>query len=323
MNRIISRAYNMSLSDFVYSVQKRFLASQLEARQGRTANKITSQLRNAFSVYKTPNLKNVSPEEFSGYIQSQIGVIDAKVEGYRETELDQQRDLSVKFHWGHNHDFGSFKMEGQMGDRHIHLLANFVSLFPITLEDFNDKSVLDIGCWTGGTTLLLAALGTEVFAIEEVKKYAEIVSYMIRSFGIDNRVTVHPMSVYDCNSDEFNDRFDIVYFPGVIYHLSDPVLALRILYNALKMDGTILIESAGINVSKPYCQFWGNRSIQKDGESGWAWFWPSPTALQRMMKEAGFDETKTLWYQGRVYGYAKKTRQVGICRAGLSDRNIG
>jgi precorrin-6B methylase 2 len=71
-----------------------------------------------------------------------------------------------------------------MGDRHINLLANFIDLFPVSLEDFRYKYVFDIGCWTGGTTLLLAALAKKVYAIEEVKKYAEIVSFLLRSFDL-------------------------------------------------------------------------------------------------------------------------------------------
>jgi len=102
--------------------------------------------------------------------------------------------------------------------------------------------------------------------------------------------------------------------------LSDPIVALRILYNALKIGGVILIESAGINTIEPYCRFWGNKTVQKTPDSGWAWFWPSPSALSRMMREAGFDQVNTLWHRPseRIYGYGKKVSQVGICKAGLS-----
>ena len=147
-------------------------------------------LQRKFEIYKTCNLKGISSEEFARSIQSRIGVIDAEIEGYSEDEIEQQRDLSIKFHWGHNHDFGDFKLDGRMGDRHINLLANFTTLFPVSLEDFKDKQVLDIGCWTGGTTLLLASLAKKIHAIEEVKKYAETVSFLSKSFDISDRVSV-------------------------------------------------------------------------------------------------------------------------------------
>lgn len=294
-------------------------------------NKLTvsEKLQKRFRIYQTSNLLSIGKEEFSQYIQSKIGVIDAQHEGYSDDELERQRDLSIKFYWGHNHDFGDFKIKGRMGDRHINLLANFIDFFPITIEDFRDKNVFDIGCWTGGTTLLLASLGSKIFAIEEVKKYAETVSYLSKSFGIDARVSVKSMSVYGCNSEEFHDRFDIVYFPGVIYHLSDPLLALRILFNSLKNGGIILIESAGINSEEPVCRFdgslqYGPGTKERLNRSGWSWFIPSPTALYRMMQEAGFDEIETRWHNGanRVYGYGMKTSQVGICKAGLSTPGI-
>lgn len=290
---------------------------------------ITDALKKKFEIYTTSNLKGITPEEFLRSIQSRIGMVDARIEGYSEDEIEQQRDLSVKFHWGHNHDFGEFKLEGRMGDRHIDLLANFIALFPVAIEDFKGKNVFDIGCWTGGTTLLLAAIAKKVFAIEEVKKYAETVSFLLKSFDIADRVSVNSLSIYGCNSEEFYDQFDIVYFPGVIYHLSDPVLALRILFNSLKTGGFILVESAGINEDKPFCRFDGSliyRSGTKEelNRGGWNWFIPSPSALYRMMREAGFDEIQTRWHDrtSRIYGFGRKLSQAGICKAGLSVSTI-
>jgi 2-polyprenyl-3-methyl-5-hydroxy-6-metoxy-1,4-benzoquinol methylase len=290
---------------------------------------ILRELRQRFEFYRTPNLTGISTRDFVQYIQSQIGKIDEQSEGYSKKELDRQRDLSIKFHWGHNHDFGEFSLEGKMGDRHIELLANFTTLFEVSLKDFEKKDVFDIGCWTGGTTLLLASLGSKVYAIEEVNKYADVATFLAESFGVEDRVTVNTMSLYDCNSKEFHERFDIVYFPGVIYHLSDPLIALRILFNSLRLNGIILVESAGINQVEPLCRFAGSLihgkgTKERLDRSGWNWFVPSPSALFRMMREAGFEENKTLWHHAtkRVYGYGRKVSQVAICKAGLSVPNI-
>jgi SAM-dependent methyltransferase len=286
-------------------------------------------LQQKFSVFTTAHLKGITPEEFSRSIQARIGTLDAQIEGYSEDEIEQQRDLSIMYHWGHNHDFGDFRLDGRMGDRHFKLLTNFLTLFPVSIEDFKGKYVFDIGCWTGGTTLLLATLADRVCAIEEVKKYAETVSFLSESFGISDTVSVKPLSIYECNTDEFYDQFDIVYFPGVIYHLSDPLLSLRILYNSLKVGGFILVESAGIQVEEPYCRFdgsliWHSGTRERMDRGGWNWFMPSPSALYRMMREAGFDEIQTIWHDGtnRVYGYGRKVSKVGICKAGLSVPDI-
>jgi len=248
-----------------------------------------SALRKHFDVYRADNLQIVGRTEFKRHVMSRLGTLDAEAEGYRDAELERQRDLSIKFHWGHNHDFGDFQIDGRMGDRHIDLMTDFVDFFPIALEDFRGKAVLDIGCWTGGTTLLLAALGSNVVALEEVKKYAETASFLARSFGLEDQVVVESASLYGCRGEAYHDRFDVAYFPGVIYHLSDPVLGLRILFNALKPGGILLVESAGINNAKPYCRFDGSM-IHTSGNTaelnrgGWNWFMPSPSALARMMR---------------------------------------
>jgi SAM-dependent methyltransferase len=299
----------------------RFDAAQVE--------ELTAELRQRFGVYRTSNLKSVSAGEFADYIQSRIGMVDSASEGYSEDELDRQRDLSIKFHWGHDHDFGDFRLEGRMGERHIRMLADLLSWSPVKLEDFDDKDVFDIGCWTGGTSLLLAALGSRVFAIEEVGKYADMAAWLARAFGVDDRIGVERRSIYACNSEAFYDRFDMVYFPGVIYHLSDPLIALRILFNSLKAGGVLLLESGGIDSEEPVCRFDGSQiHLQGTREAldrgGWNWFLPSASALARMMREAGFEQVDTVLRDGssRIYGYGKKLSQTGICRAGLSIPDI-
>ncbi|HJX30563.1 MAG TPA: DUF1698 domain-containing protein [Thermodesulfobacteriota bacterium] len=332
IKRILFNLYNLSLREMVYRVRdKRAFQRSRSGIKSKTME-IREELQKRFKGYQTSNLYDISTEKFSHYVQSRIGVIDAQSEGYSENELESQRDSSIKFYWGHNHDFGEFKLEGRMGDRHINNLANFMALFPVSFEDFRDKEVFDIGCWTGGTTLVLASLNSKVVAIEEVKKYADMASFLVKSFGISNRASVHHMSLYDCNLEEFFDRFDIVYFPGVLYHLSDPLLALRILFNSLKVGGKIFIESEGLEREEPFCKFEGSliyyTGTREDlTRTGWNWFVPSPSALHRMMREAGFDDIKTVLFRSRkrrksLYGYGKKVAQVGICKAGLSVPNI-
>jgi len=326
MMKIFSKIYNSTPKQILRAIRNKLTP---RGPQAAVRRRIAEELRTRFSVYQTPNLKGISAEEFTQYVQSKVGTIDPHSEGYSPDELDRQRDSSVKFTWGHNHDFGSFKMKGLMGDRHIGEMANFMAMFPVSCDAFKNSNVLDVGCWTGGTTLILAALGSRVFAIEEVKKYADMASFLIESFALNDQASVNCLSIYDCDSEKFFDKFDIVYFPGVIYHLSDPVLALRILFNSLKIGGIILVESEGIQTDEPLCRFdgtmiWKGGTKEHLDRTGWNCFVPSPSALHRMMREAGFEEIQTLWLHGRkrVYGYGRKVATVGICKAGLSVRNI-
>lgn len=287
-----------------------------------------AEMRERFSRFKTSALTGIDARTFRQHIESTIGRVDADIEGYAASERERQRDLSVKFHWGHTHDFGDFAIEGRMGERHIDLMAHFLTLFPLEAPSFQDAAVLDVGCWTGGTTLLLAALGARVHAIEEVRKYAEMARFLVDSFGLSERVSVAAQSIYDC-AGAFDDRFDVVYVPGVIYHVSDPVLALRILFNALKPGGIVLVESNGIEGDEPLCRFDGNflfhsGSAEQRSRGGWNWFVPSPVALDRMLQEAGFEQRQSYYVKGfeRVFAFACKVQQNPICRAGLSVRTI-
>ena len=282
-----------------------------------------------FKHYVVGNLiPTVNADDFETYLTDKIGQIDPDMEGYNEGELEKQRDLSIKFHWGHTHDFGSFKLDGLMGYRHQELFEKFLAFFPITLDSFKDKHVLDVGCWTGGTTLLLGAISQEVTAIEEVKKYASTTQYLVDAFGINAKVI--DTSLYALNDQKNYDCFDRIYFPGVIYHLSDPVLALRILFNCLSVGGDILIETAGFDSDEPICSFEGNYVYHASGtreelnRGGWNYFKFSGSALERMMKEAGFTEVKAKWdaNYNRLFAYGIKESQVGICKAGLSVPSI-
>lgn len=290
---------------------------------------IMRTLQEKFEALKTPNLKGIDAAEFQQKIESRIGSIDAEAEGFKADELEKQRDLSIKFHWGHDHDFGSFRVTGRTTNRHFLLPAHFCSLFPISLEDFNGKRVMDIGCWTGGTSLVLAQLGARVTALEEVKKYAETAQFLADSFGLGDRMNVEPHSIYRLNSPEWYNRFDIIFFPGVIYHLSDPLIALRILYNACVPGGTILIETEGMpSDGRSLCIFEGthlHRRGNRDelNRGGWNWFIPSAIALERMIEEAGFDDVQVSPLVGRrLYAYARRLEKNPICRAGLSVPDI-
>jgi hypothetical protein len=90
-----------------------------------------------------------------------------------------------------------------------------------------------------------------------------------------------------------------------------------------------LVESKGLDSDEPTCEFEGNfiyhtGTEEEKSRGGWNWFVPSPVALQRMMREAGFEDIRTCYVTGvdRVYGFGRKIRENPICRAGLSVRSI-
>ena len=257
-------------------------------------------------------------------ILSRVGKVDSESEGYANEK--KQRDLSVKFHWGHNHDFGTFKLDGRMDDRHINILAEFMETYGLP-QSLEGKKILDVGVWTGGTSLILAKLGAEVVAIEEVKKYAETVDYLAKAFGLKNLI-VKNISLYDV---EDQDTYDFVLFAGVLYHVTDPILSLRILFNALKDNGKLFVETHGVNVnsSVSLALVEGPRAVtggsaEEYDRGGWNYFIPSEKALGVWLDAVGFQdiEVGAIDSAQRIKAVATRHRHVDMLQAGLSRLDI-
>src|SRR6266480_563681 len=81
-------------------------------------------LRALMGRYTVDRLVGVTPADFESRIRGFLNLTDAQMEGYRDP--GRQRDLSIRFHWGHDHDFGSFALAGRMGERHVAILATFM-----------------------------------------------------------------------------------------------------------------------------------------------------------------------------------------------------
>ncbi|MFG0256273.1 MAG: class I SAM-dependent methyltransferase [Phycisphaerales bacterium JB043] len=278
-------------------------------------------LRELMERYTTDQLVNETPEALEKHLRDLVGRVDPDSEGYRDPS--RQRDLSIKYHWGHNHDFGAFSLEGRMHDRHIHLLASFMDGFGLSPDEIQGARILDIGCWTGGTSLLLAAMGAHVHAIEEVRKYADTVSYLAHAFGVEDHLTCERRSLYECDTPEFRDRFDLVLYAGVLYHVTDPILSLRICFNALRDGGRCLLETAVVRSDECVLQYDGPSrtyagSVDDLDRGGWNWFVPSGNALCAMLDDVGFERVDLHAHPPRAHAIATRVSHVDICRAGLS-----
>jgi SAM-dependent methyltransferase len=218
-------------------------------------------------------------------------------------------------------------MHGVMGNRHIDILAAFMSEYGALERNLKGKEILDVGCWTGGASLLLTAMGANVVAVEEVRKYADCLEYLKYAFGLDT-LQIQKQSLYSLDSKEFFDRFDIVLYSGVLYHVTDPVLSLRILFNCLKDGGTCLVETQAITGDGSYCEYEGAYNIlsRPKGDNlrqGWNWFVPTVKALSRMMKDVGFDVRKAALHEGdRALAIGVRAHHVDMLRAGLSRSHI-
>ena len=288
---------------------------------------VVDRMRSLFRThYSSQNLRGVDADVFHRHIQGLLGSDDSTKEGYLDPS--KQRDLSIRFHWGHNHDFGDGNLyEGSMKWRHINILARFVCDYGLPY-DLSGKRVLDIGVWTGGTSLLLVAMGAEVLAIEEVTKYSDTVNYLAKSFGVQDRLRCIPKSLYD-TLPMFADHFDYAIFSGVIYHVSDPLLSLRLVFSALRNGGDVFLEANGFKSSGKVCRYQGPSIVHSgDRESlnrgGWNYFLPSRMCLDAWCRDAGFQDVRigNIASGSRLVGVARRTQFDDFCRAGLSRPQV-
>ena len=277
-----------------------------------------SRLESLMSWYTTSNLANgTTPAAFESHLRGLIRIHDGHMEGW--SDPDVQRDQSVNFAWGHDHDFGSFALSGLMRDRHISIIQKFIEMGGLQ-EDLTDQAIMDVGCWTGGMSLLLSAMGARVHALEEVQMYASAAEYLAKSFGAS--VIVESRSLYDIQPTAVNDT---VILSGVLYHVSDLVLALRIMYGCLKEGGTCLIETEVTADEGLVCRYCGpTKAIgnkQDRTRQRWNWLVPSVDTLRQMLTDVGFISTDIELGSGaRAFAVARKGKHVDILRSGLSNR---
>jgi tRNA (mo5U34)-methyltransferase len=97
---------------------------------------------------------------------------------------------------------------------------------PALPADLAGASVLDIGCNAGFYSFALAARGACVLAIDSDAHYLDQARWAARSLDPAGRVTFARRQVYELAG--VADRFDLVLFLGVLYHLRHPQLALDI-----------------------------------------------------------------------------------------------
>jgi len=272
--------------------------------------------------YQVRNLVGVSPLEFRQKMEEFLALDDAAMEGYTAAEL--QRGKSVRFTWPYDHDFGDFQVGPGTGHhRPSRLLSSFMNRFGALPERLDGLSVLDIGCYSGGTSLLMAAMGASVVAVEEVTKYVDCLKYLRDAFAIE-KLDPRNLSLYDLTADEFQDAFDIVLFSGVLYHLSDPVLGMRISFDAVRPGGRCLLETAVTRSDARILEYAGKNEPGRGDAANW--FYPSPLVVSEMMDEVGYGDIRTFVQRSpvrdRLLAVGSKRAQVDMLRAGLSVRTV-
>ncbi|NJC34006.1 tRNA (mo5U34)-methyltransferase [Sphingomonas jejuensis] len=203
--------------------------------------------------------------------------------------------------WFHNLDLGGVMTAPDhfLYDYPNSKFRRFAHVLP---EDLTGKSVLDIGCNAGFYSVEMKKRGADrVLGIDSDDHYLSQARFVADHRGFD--IEYRNLSVYDLAL--LGERFDLVIFMGVLYHLRHPLLALDLIRSYVA-DDLMLYQSmqrgakGAANVADDYDFFDADHFdapdypkmhfIEKrysgDPTNWWA---PNEAASAAMLRAAGFE----------------------------------
>jgi tRNA (mo5U34)-methyltransferase len=222
------------------------------------------------------------------------------------TLLEEQRtrlhpasaDLAPWFHNLHFPDGSQTAPEHPLGDFPS---VKWRQIAPFIAADLRGWKVLDVGCNAGFYTFELARRGAQVTALDIDSHYLRQAEWAAREYGLQRKVEFRQGSIYELAGSA--QRYDLVCFMGVMYHLRHPLLALDILRD-LTLRQMILqtLTMPGENVTQPPDSIglderiqltrrgWPHmafieHSLERDPTNWWA---PNHACVEAMVRAAGF-----------------------------------
>ncbi len=203
--------------------------------------------------------------------------------------------------WFHNLDLEGVPTapEHFLADYPSNKFSGFAHVLP---ERLDGKSVLDIGCNAGFYSLEMKRRGAErVVAIDSDDRYLDQARLAAEVRGAD--VEFRNLSVYDVAS--LGERFDVVIFMGVLYHLRHPLLALDLIHDHVAGDlllfQTMQRGSETVDPIKGDYDFFEQDHFDEPGypkmhfiEHHYAhdptnWWAPNQACSEAMLRSAGFE----------------------------------
>jgi tRNA (mo5U34)-methyltransferase len=145
---------------------------------------------------------------------------------------DLREEIAALGPWFHNMELGGVRTAPDhfLGDYPAVKWRRFEAALP---ADLTGKTVLDIGCNAGFYSIEMKRRGAErVVAIDFDETY--LAQARFAAGVLDANIEFRQMSVYDVGA--LGERFDVVLFLGVLYHLRHPLLALDLIHEHVAGD---------------------------------------------------------------------------------------
>jgi tRNA (mo5U34)-methyltransferase len=165
-----------------------------------------------------------------------------------------------------------------------------------------DTGGLDVGCNGGFYSIEMKKRGaSRVVAIDSDEDYLAQARFAAEQSKVD--VEFHCLSVYQVK--ELKERFDLVLFMGVLYHLRYPLLALDLLHDyavgdtmifqclqrgsqkVAKLDEDYPFENRDVFLQEGYpVAYFVERCYSHDPTNWWI---PNQACVEAMLRSSGFD----------------------------------
>jgi tRNA (mo5U34)-methyltransferase len=217
-----------------------------------------------------------------------------------QTQPTHDREIAALGPWFHNlhlPDGRETAPDHPLGDFPAFKWRQLASSIP---RDLSGWRALDIGCNAGFYSFELARRGADVLAIDADERYLRQARWAADQFAFDGAVEFARLQVYDLL--RTGERYDLILFLGVLYHLRHPLLALDIvspLVGELLVLQTLTAPGADVAKIPRDLPFDERRRLREPGWPTMAfiekslagdptnWWAPNHACVEAMLRSAG------------------------------------
>jgi tRNA (mo5U34)-methyltransferase len=217
------------------------------------------------------------------------------------TRAEVERRVAQLGPWFQNMEVGGVwtAPEHLLGDYPAVKWRRFAAAIP---ADLRGRTVLDVGCNAGFYSIEMKRRGADrVVGIDTDPDYLAQARFASEVCGAD--LELREMSVYDVGA--LGERFDLVLFMGVLYHLRHPLLALDLLHEHATRDLLVFqsLQRGSRRVSDLAADYpFSERCVFDDAaypklhfvERSYAadptnWWVPNRACAEAMLRSSGFE----------------------------------
>lgn len=194
-------------------------------------------------------------------------------------------------------------------------------------QDMSNLTVLDVGARDGFFSFEAEKRGAQVIAVDI--QTIDSIGLGVAKEILNSKVEFIQSNVYDLTLDKIGGRqVDVIFFLGLMYHLRHPLLAIDGLWDLLKPNGTMFLETVYLDeyfvlndnaftslenihpalTRSALLQYYRNDELNPGDFSNW--FSPNRKALEDILYSGGFEPRFLSKWGSRIMYKATKLESV-------------